>query len=559
MKLKKHIILLGLLSVIQLPVNNLFSQDVAAKPTRQSSFEAFSQGNYEKAYNQFKELLVTYTKDPLYKYYSGVCLVKLSKQPAEATNLLQDALQAGSNIKTLPSDGLFYLGRAQQMSGRFPEATEAYNAYVKQVGKRAARDMDVPEYLKQCEQQKGKLAETELAIIAETVPEIKKEPEQVSKAEVLPEAVQPVKTVEKTVNTGENLPLSYEKILSQAVEFQYKADSVSVIVSKEKKDLELLAGAERLSLKLKINDNEKVAASFQAQADQKYKEAQATMGTQVNTNIHPKENALPVLQDTVTAKNTTTVRQALKQTDTSKTPVRSTKPQVDIFSYFEVLNSPVTDPKIKVSIDPEIPAGLIYRIQIAVFRNPVLPSYFKGIIPAFGFKVPGTDKIIYYVGMFRKSADAAKAQAITRSKGFKDAFVVPLVDNKKVSSDRAVQLEKEWGSKPFTSIESVPDAKADTTTQTLVFKVEVKRTSSPMTEDQVEEIRKLASKRGLEVIQRLDGKISYLVGKFITFETAQEYADLLKRNGYQESQVVSWLGRKEIPIESAKKLFENLK
>jgi hypothetical protein len=210
-------------------------------------------------------------------------------------------------------------------------------------------------------------------------------------------------------------------------------------------------------------------------------------------------------------------------------------------------------------IHPEVPAGLIYRIQIAVFKNPVLPAYFKGIIPVYGFKVPASDKIIYYVGMFRKSADAAKAQTITRSKGFKDAFVVPLVDNKKVSSDRAAQLEKEWGTKPFTSIESIPDIKSDTTTQTLVFRVEVRRTSSPLTAEAVEDIRKLASKRGLEVIQRLDGKISYLVGKFITFETASEYADLLKRNGYEESQVVSWLGKKEIPIESAKKLFENLK
>jgi sulfur carrier protein ThiS len=56
-----------------------------------------------------------------------------------------------------------------------------------------------------------------------------------------------------------------------------------------------------------------------------------------------------------------------------------------------------------------------------------------------------------------------------------------------------------------------------------------------------------------------DGKFAYLVGKFITFETAAEYADLLKRNGYREAQVVAWLGKKEIPIETARHLFDNLK
>ena len=119
MKLKKQIILFCLIMVIEIPFNNLFSQNIQTKPTRQSSFEAFSQGNYEKAYTEFRELLLTYSKDPLYKYYSGVCLVKLNKDPDEAVNLLQQALQGAGAVKTLPSDGLFYLGRAQQMSGKF--------------------------------------------------------------------------------------------------------------------------------------------------------------------------------------------------------------------------------------------------------------------------------------------------------------------------------------------------------------------------------------------------------------------------------------------------------
>ena len=120
--MKKHIILFCLMAVIEIAFSNLFSQESQTKPTRQSSFEAFSQGNYEKAYTQFRELLQTYSKDPLYKYYSGVCLVKLNRNPGEAVNLLQQALQAAGAVKTLPSDGLFYLGRAQQMSGKYSEA-----------------------------------------------------------------------------------------------------------------------------------------------------------------------------------------------------------------------------------------------------------------------------------------------------------------------------------------------------------------------------------------------------------------------------------------------------
>src|SRR5512133_3251549 len=101
MNFKKQFILFCIIALVEMPLNNLLSQSVQTKPTRQSSFEAFSQGNYEKAYTQFSELLLTYTKDPLYKYYSGVCLVKLNRDPVEAANLLEQAVQETGAVKTL--------------------------------------------------------------------------------------------------------------------------------------------------------------------------------------------------------------------------------------------------------------------------------------------------------------------------------------------------------------------------------------------------------------------------------------------------------------------------
>jgi hypothetical protein len=132
--------------------------------------------------------------------------------------------------------------------------------------------------------------------------------------------------------------------------------------------------------------------------------------------------------------------------------------------------------------------------------------------------------------------------------------------NKSVSTDRAVQLEKEWGKKPFISIEkSLPQSKADTIPPTLMFRIEISRSVKPLKDDAVESIRKMAGNKGMDVQTLEDGKIAYLIGKFITFETAAEYCDLLKRNGYKEAQVVAWLGKKEIPIETARQLFDNAK
>jgi hypothetical protein len=231
-----------------------------------------------------------------------------------------------------------------------------------------------------------------------------------------------------------------------------------------------------------------------------------------------------------------------------------------VFSVFEVLDKPVTDPKEKRLIDPVVPAGLIYRIQVAVFRNPVAPAYFKGITPIYGFKLAGTDKTNYYAGMFRRSSDAAKALTKVKAKGFKDAFVVALSDKKTVSTDRAAALEKEWGKKPLMMIsDNTPETVADTVPPTLSFRVEVMRSVKPLKEDVLQGITKMAGTRGIENQIADDGKIVYLIGKFITFESAAEYADLLIRNGYKDSKVVAWLGKKEIPLETARKLFDDLK
>ena len=558
MKLKKQIILFCLLLVIEIPLINLFSQNIQSKPSRQSSLEAFSKGDYEKAYAEFSELLKTYSRDPLYKYYSGVCLVKLNHDPAEAVNLLQQALQGAGAVKTLPSDGLFYLGRAQQMSGKFSEAIESFNLFSTQAGKKAAKELGVPEFLQQCAQKKGQIADSEIT----PADIVKNENAETAKTVTSLAITAPVlKTAENAKSDEVILPANYEKILDEAVNLQFKADSVDALAKEQKKAIDKLSGAEKSALMVKIADNEKLALSFQTSADKKYSEAQAAINPKQDSAIHSKETAVKTgyifANDSAEKTDGRVVKIPYKQTDTS---IPIVKHQVEIFTLFEASTKLATDPKIKIVIDPEVPAGLIYRIQIAVFRNPVSPAYFKGISPVYGFKIEGTDKTIYYAGMFRKLSDANKALGTVKIKGFKDAFIVPLSENKRVSSDRAVLLEKEWGGKPFYSIENaMAETKGDTITPTLSFRVEVIRSLKPLNVEVVEGIRKMAGNRGMDIQFIEDKKIAYLIGKFITFETAAEYADLLHRNGYQEAQVVAWLGKKQIPIETARQLFDNAK
>jgi hypothetical protein len=84
------------------------------------------------------------------------------------------------------------------------------------------------------------------------------------------------------------------------------------------------------------------------------------------------------------------------------------------------------------------------------------------------------------------------------------------------------------------------------------------RSPKPVDEEMKEGFEKISTGRGLDIWQLNDGTVVYLIGNFITFESAEEYASLLSRNGYEDAKVGAWLGKKEVPLETARQLFERL-
>jgi hypothetical protein len=331
-------------------------------------------------------------------------------------------------------------------------------------------------------------------------------------------------------------------MLDEALVLQFLADSVTALVTEQRKLLETLPNEKKAVTRSKIAEYELLAASYQKSADKEYNEAHIAM----NPEEHKQDDML---------------QSSEKQIDTVKSKVSVFSDTVEVYYYFKVFDKPDTDPKAKIKIDPAVPEGLIYRIQVAVFRNPVKPSYFKGITPVYGFSNKGSELKTYYAGLFRRMSDARKALTEVRKKGFKDSFIASFQGKKPVSADRAALLEKEWGSKPFEkTVNKLPLVQAaDTLPPTLVFRVEVMRVTKPVKPAVVESLKTLAGNRGMDIITLSDKKIVYLIGNFITFESAAEYTDLIVRNGYRDAKVVAWLGTKEVPVETARQLFENLK
>ncbi len=124
--------------------------------------------------------------------------------------------------------------------------------------------------------------------------------------------------------------------------------------------------------------------------------------------------------------------------DRDKNKNTTIKPEETVFS--KSMKKPADEWNKQVLLDTELPMGLIYQVQIGVYKNGIAPEFFKGLTPVFAKTVPGG--VSYSTGMFEVIADANQAKEYVKSIGLNDAFIVAYFNRKKISLAEAVKLEK---------------------------------------------------------------------------------------------------------------------
>jgi hypothetical protein len=321
----------------------------------------------------------------------------------------------------------------------------------------------------------------------------------------------------------------FDRKLAEAVKLQYSADSLTRLAQGVRREMETAAPERQEVLQSIAEEFEREAAAKQTKADMAF--------------IAIEQNGTPALP---------------------VSPGSTQQEQGQAYSQFAVLSSPAYSDANPIPFDIKLPPGLVYTIQLAAFKNPVQPSLFKGLFPLYGKKKPDNGTSYYYTGLFRVNEDARQALSKVRAAGFSDAFVIAMMDDAQVSMERAAMLEKEWASKPLPVNDPVVQEKknvpaADTQpVGTLTFRAEAIRSKKPVKPEVVEKMELLAGTRGLDMIKNNQDETVYLIGNFITFESADEYVSLLIRNGYGTARVAAYVGMQEIPVEAAKELLNRI-
>lgn len=247
----------------------------------------------------------------------------------------------------------------------------------------------------------------------------------------------------------------YNQTLAEALYMQLKADSLARL-AREKKIL--AREIPETIVKKKLVDEslilEKETERSQIEADKLFAKARALKKEWYDGNepedavvsLYKTVNDIKVYQyNTKISNETLSISGNMKKlTDTAVTEsgepdqTRKTKDNTDAF---EILD------KSPYNKDNPIPEGLsdmpglIYRIQLGVFSNPVPYNAFAGIHPICFEKAGSNNMLKYYAGLFFSLVNVTDALEKVRSIGFPDAFIVAFMDGIQISTEKAREIE----------------------------------------------------------------------------------------------------------------------
>jgi hypothetical protein len=158
----------------------------------------------------------------------------------------------------------------------------------------------------------------------------------------------------------------------------------------------------------------------------------------VNTDTTVKTNNA---NDTQTSANTakTNTNKVADNNSTSENIASNTTIGSSVNDVFVAKSTPVYSSSKPIPVNEKLPEGLIFKVQIGAFRNPIPQDLFKGMSPITGETTP-QGFIRYTAGLFTTFATADKVKEEIQALGYKDAFVVGFYNGKRVAMTEAIAM-----------------------------------------------------------------------------------------------------------------------
>jgi len=233
-----------------------------------------------------------------------------------------------------------------------------------------------------------------------------------------------------------------------------------------------------------------------------------------------------------------------------------------------------------IPLDPVMPDGLIFQVQVGAYRKAIPQDLFGAYAPLMGQKL-NNGIIRYRAGLFKKYDQALEARDEIRSKGYSDAFVVAYVDGERLTgaqarsildqakekaSDDADLMVREPSSsdrKPtedvVSDVENKPEyyndpeaaeAKQVEVMTGLFYAVQVGVYSKPVKLAELFNLTELNS----ELTE--SGFIRYTTGRFVDIGEAQSRREVARSKGVSDAFITAYYNGKRISLNQAEELLK---
>jgi hypothetical protein len=236
-------------------------------------------------------------------------------------------------------------------------------------------------------------------------------------------------SLKNETSTPENLKQQDEVITS------YLKTIDSEILSKKKQETAATNPAQKNKITKEIKDLQSKRATLKQTlaANQKI-----VNQNQVVTNNEPSNQNNTVSQNNQPTNNTAneTANQA-NEGSTEATKFIGTK-------GFEIKQGNAYSPSHPIPLNEKLPDGLVFRVQIGAFKNPIALDAFKGLTPIGGETTP-QGFIRYQAGLFDKYNNANAVKNDLKKLGYRDAFVVAYLNGKRINLADALATLKQEG------------------------------------------------------------------------------------------------------------------
>ncbi|UCG27333.1 MAG: SPOR domain-containing protein [Bacteroidales bacterium] len=199
-----------------------------------------------------------------------------------------------------------------------------------------------------------------------------------------------------------------------------------------------------------------------------------------------------------------------------------------------------------IPLDRMLPGGVVYRIQIGAFRNPVSPDFFGKLFPVSAETDPEKGFIRYYAGLFRNSDDAEKALPEVKSVGFNDAFIVAHFQERKITLLRAKELEEIYGTGEGTRGAIQGGNEKSRNRENPVYRILLGFFPDRLSRERLNTYQEITGNLRIQYLKNIEGEYIFTIGNFLTFEEAETQKRILGSKGLEGLVTLAFIGNRII-------------